>query len=138
MDSEPYLALKTAMMPRDTNKYGTIFGGVPLSYIDLAAGIGAHHFVRSKGWPEHALVTVAMDRIEFKQAVFVGDTVSFWTNVERIGNTSITLLVSVETERNLETIQVTQASATFVAISESGAHRSAVPLRGSASEDMGG
>ncbi|MEO2035818.1 MAG: hotdog domain-containing protein [Planctomycetaceae bacterium] len=138
MDSEPYLALKTAMMPRDTNKYGTIFGGVLLSYIDLAAGIGAHHFVRSKGWPEHALVTVAMDRIEFKQAVFVGDTVSFWTNVERIGNTSITLLVSVETERNLETIQVTQASATFVAISESGAHRSAVPLRGSASEDMGG
>jgi acyl-CoA thioesterase YciA len=138
MESEPYLALKTAMMPRDTNKYGTIFGGVLLSYIDLAAGIGAQHFIRSKGWPEQALVTVAMDRIEFKQAVVVGDTVSFWTSVERIGKTSITLHISVETERNRETIQVTQASATFVAIHESGSERSAVPLRGTASEAQPG
>ena len=126
------------MMPRDTNKYGTIFGGVLLSYIDLAAGIGAHHFIRFSGWPEHVLVTVAMDRIEFKQPVFVGDTVSFWTNVERVGNTSITLCVSVETERNRETIQVTQASATFVAISESDSERSAVPLRGAGTESQTG
>ena len=134
MLSEPYLALKAAMMPRDTNQYGTIFGGVLLSYIDLAAGIGARHFVEASGWPEHALVTVAMDRIEFKQAVFVGDTVSFWTKVERVGKTSITLHVSVETERNQETIQVTQASATFVAISELGSRRSAVPLCGVSTE----
>ena len=105
-----------------------------LSYIDLAAGIGADHFIRSNDWPEHTLVTVAMDRIEFRQAVFVGDTVSFWTTVERVGNTSITLHVSVETERDRESIQVTQASATFVAISESGSERSAVPLRGSTAE----
>ena len=65
MESEPYLALKTAMMPRDTNKHGTIFGGVLLSYIDLAAGIGAQHLIRSKGWPGQALVTVAVDRTEF-------------------------------------------------------------------------
>lgn len=138
MESEPYLALKTAMMPRDTNKYGTIFGGVLLSYIDLAAGIGAQHFIRSQGWPEHALVTVAMDQIEFRQAVFVGDTVSFWTSVKRIGHTSITLSISVETERNRETIQVTQASATFVAILEAGSERSAVPLRGPTSEAQSG
>ncbi len=134
MESEPYLALKTAMMPRDTNKFGTIFGGVLLSYIDLAAGIGAQHFVQSQGWPEHALVTVAMDRIEFKEAVVVGDTVSFWTSVERVGNTSITLHISVETDRNRETIQVTQASATFVAIQESGGKRSPIPLRGTTTD----
>jgi len=126
---EPYLALKTAMMPRDTNKHGTIFGGVLLSYIDLAAGIGAHHYLRAQGLPEKPIVTVAMDRIVFKEAVLVGDTVSFWTTVERVGTSSITLHVSVETECQEKTIQVTQASATFVAIADSGDGRSAVPLR---------
>lgn len=130
METEPYLALKTAMMPRDTNKHGTIFGGVLLSYIDLAAGIGAQHYLRLQGWPEHPLVTVAMDRIEFRQAVLVGDTVSFWTTVERVGNTSITLHVSVETEQDGKMIQVTQASATFVAISGDGGERNSVPIRG--------
>jgi len=130
VDTEPYLALKAAMMPRDTNKHGTIFGGVLLSHIDLAGGIGARHFIQSNGWPDHALVTVAMDRIEFKEPVFVGDTVSFWTTVERVGNSSITMHVSVETDRDRKTIQVTQATATFVAIAERRGERCAVPLRG--------
>jgi len=70
MESEPHLRFKTAMMPSDTkpsdtNKCGTIFGGVLLSCRDLAAGIGAQHLIRSKGWPDQALVTVAVDRTEF-------------------------------------------------------------------------
>ena len=85
-----HLALKVSMMPRDTNPHGTIFGGVILSYIDQAGHVGAHHQIRCAGWPERQLVTVALDRVEFHQPVFVGDVVSFWARVLRIGRTSIT------------------------------------------------
>ena len=125
-----YLALKSAMMPRDTNQYGTIFGGVLLSHIDLAAGIGARHIVESNGWPKRALVTVAMDRVEFKRPVFVGDTVSFWTSIIRIGTTSISIHVSVEADRDDGTIQLTEADVTFVAVEIHGGDRSPAPIRG--------
>lgn len=115
-ESEPHLALKTAMMPRDTNKYGTIFGGVLLSYIDLAGGIGADHVIQSKGWPSRTLVTVAMERIEFKQPVLVGDTVSFWTTITRIGTTSITVHVTVQSERGGKRLDVTEATCIYVAV----------------------
>lgn len=124
-----YLALKAAMMPRDTNQYGTIFGGVLLSYIDLAAGIGARHVLETNGWPDRPLVTVAMDRVEFKSPVLVGDTVSFWTSVVRIGNTSITMQIVVETDRGSGTIGLTRAEATFVAVEGEGADRRPVAIR---------
>ena len=57
-----YLALKAVMMPKDTNPWGTVFGGVTLSYIDQAAYVGAMHEIRCQGWPEQPLVTVAMNR----------------------------------------------------------------------------
>ncbi|MBT4500455.1 MAG: acyl-CoA thioesterase, partial [Gemmatimonadetes bacterium] len=63
--AERYLALKVAMMPRDTNPHGTIFGGVILSYIDQAGHVGAHHQIRCAGWPDPLLVTVAMASVEF-------------------------------------------------------------------------
>ena len=88
-EEERYLAVKVAMMPRDTNPYGTIFGGVLLSYIDQAGAIGARHEIQQRGFPAQSLVTVALDRVEFHEPVFVGDTVSFWTEVRRIGTTSI-------------------------------------------------
>ncbi len=129
LPTERYLALKAAMMPRDTNKHGTIFGGVLLSHIDLAANIGAHAAINAEGWPSHPMVTVAMDRIEFKEPVLVGDTVSLWTQVTRLGTTSITVHVHVEVERNGQLIPVTEAEVTYVAVKWDGIKRCPVPIR---------
>lgn len=128
-DADRYLALKVVMMPRDTNPLGTIFGGVLLSYIDQAGAVGARHVVRANGWPDCAPVTVAMNAVEFQQAVFVGDTVSFWTNVLRIGTTSITMHVAVEAERQGQPVPLTQADVTYVAVDLFGDRRP-VPIRG--------
>ncbi|MBW3599279.1 MAG: acyl-CoA thioesterase [Planctomycetes bacterium] len=125
-----YLALKALMMPRETNAYGTIFGGVLLSYIDQAGAVGAHHAVACAGWPQQPLVTVAMNRVEFHQPVYVGDLLSFWTEPGRVGTTSITIHVIVEAEREGKTIKVTEADVTFVAIEMEGESRRPVPVRG--------
>jgi len=125
---QPYLAVKVIMMPRDTNPYGTIFGGVVLSYIDQAGAIGARHEIQRRGYVAPSLVTVAMDRVEFHQPVYVGDTVSFWTEVERIGTTSITMRVRVETERDRQSLLLTQAEVTYVAVEQSGDARTPVPI----------
>ena len=111
-----YLALKSAMLPKDTNQYGTIFGGVLLSYIDQAGGVGADHEIRGQGWPATALVTVAMNKVEFHEPVFVGDVVSFYTEVLRLGTTSITVHVSVETDRGAGVVRLTEADVTYVAV----------------------
>ncbi len=110
-------AIRVVMMPRDTNALGTIFGGVILSQIDMAAAVEALRHHRGK------LVTVAMDKIEFKQPVFVGDAVSFFTEKVRIGRTSITIRVEVWSERRLsggENVFVTEAQVTLVAIDAKG------------------
>lgn len=130
LPTQRYLALKAAMMPRDTNQHGTIFGGVLLSYIDQAASIGARSVIQDQGWPDQPMVTVAMDRIEFKEPVLVGDTVSFWTTVTRIGRTSITAHVQVEVERSRKTIQVTEAEVTYVTVEVINGKRCPVPIRG--------
>jgi acyl-CoA thioesterase YciA len=114
--SQPHLAVKVVMMPRDTNHVGTIFGGVLLSYIDQAGGVGARYEIRQAGWGDAALVTVAMTSVEFHQPVFVGDVVSFWTRVTRIGASSITVHVSVEAEREGSAVRLTEAEVTYVAI----------------------
>src|SRR5262245_17359797 len=79
LPTAPYLALKAAMMPCDTNHVGTVFGGVLLSYIDQAGAVGAIYEIGRQGWPQQPLVTVALNTVEFHQPVFVGDVVSFWT-----------------------------------------------------------
>ncbi len=130
-DDDAYLALKAVMMPRDTNRHGTIFGGVLLSYIDQAGAVGAEHAVRARGWPRPTLVTVAMDQVEFHEPVFMGDTVSFLTRVQRIGRTSITMHVSVVSERDDSTMQLTEASVTYVAVADvAEGRRTPVPLAG--------
>lgn len=126
----PYLALKAAMMPRDTNLHGTIFGGVLLSYIDQAGAVGAHHEARKNGWPERALVTVGMERVEFHQPVLVGDVVSFWTRLVRVGRTSITMHVTVDAEQKGQLVKLTEASVTYVAVDLKAAERHPVPIRG--------
>jgi acyl-CoA thioesterase YciA len=113
--SQPYLAVKVVMMPRDTNHVGTIFGGVLLSHIDLAGGVGARNELRQAGAGEQVLVTVAMKAVEFHQPVFVGDVVSFWTRVMRVGTTSITVHVAVEAEREGAVVRLTEAEVTYVA-----------------------
>lgn len=116
-------------MPRDTNPYGTIFGGVILSYLDQAGAIGAAHVLRQRGFPKRLLVTVGMKSIEFHRPVWVGDIVSFYTEVVRIGRTSITMHVSVETERDENTVQLTEAEVTYVAVEGSPQAQRTVPLR---------
>src|SRR5579871_4219040 len=98
--SDSYLAIQVVMMPRDTNPHGTIFGGVILSYIDQAGAIGARHEIVKAGGPLPLLVTVAMNRVEFKQPVLVGDVVRFMTRLVRMGRTSITVQVTVQAERD--------------------------------------
>jgi acyl-CoA thioesterase YciA len=116
LPTQRYLALKAVMMPRDTNPHGTIFGGVILSYLDQAGAVGARHEMRLAGWPDRKIVTVAMKSVEFHKPVFVGDIVSFWTQVLRVGETSITMRVSVEAERDGKVQKLTQAEVTYVAV----------------------
>ena len=128
--SERYLATKVVMMPRDTNPHGSIFGGVILSYLDQAGAVGARHEIQRKGFPPQLLVTVAMEGVEFHEPVVVGDTLSFWTELRRIGTTSITMHVTVEAERNGQPRRVTQAVVTYVAVQLQGDVRRPVPIRG--------
>ena len=129
--NEPYTAIQVVMMPRDTNPYGTIFGGVILSYIDVAGSVGARHAVARWGGKELAFVTVAINRVEFKQPVLVGDIVRFQTSVVRIGTTSITMKIQVFAERGAEQLAVTEAEAVYVAVDPTlpPGQRRPVPLR---------
>jgi acyl-CoA thioesterase YciA len=126
--SEPYLAIQVLMMPNQVNPQGTIFGGVILSYIDQAGAIGGRHEVIQAGGPPPFLVTVAMNRVEFKRPVFVGDVVRFRTRLVQMGRTSITVQVSVEAERGHQVVRVTEAEVVYVSIDLSSADRRPVPL----------
>jgi acyl-CoA thioesterase YciA len=109
-------AIRITMMPRDTNAHGTIFGGVILSYIDVAGGIEA---VRHTG--HDRFVTVAMKEVIFYQPVFVGDLVSFYATTTRLGSTSISIKVIVEAERfgsHGQSVRVTEAEVVYVAINQ--------------------
>jgi len=110
-------AIRRIMMPRDTNAFGTIFGGVILSEIDLAAAVQAHQHHSGK------LVTVAMDEIVFRAPVFVGDCVSFFTETLRTGTTSVTVRVDVWASRRFsrgDDVHVTEAQVTMVAVDDRG------------------
>ena len=71
--------------------------------------------IEIQGFPTQSLVTVAVEDVEFRKPVFVGDTLSFWTRVRRIGETSITMHVTVDTERDGQSRLLTQADVTYVA-----------------------
>src|SRR5687768_14742693 len=107
-------AIRITLLPRDTNSAGTIFGGVILSYIDMAGAIEAHRHTHMDRF-----VTVAMREVIFHKPVFVGDLVSFYAETLRIGTTSITVRVIVETERigsTAEQVRVTEAEVVYVAV----------------------
>jgi acyl-CoA thioesterase YciA len=112
-DSE--LAIRVMAMPADTNASGDIFGGWLMSQVDIAGSIIARR--RANG----RIVTVAVDSFQFHQPVFVGDLVSCYARIIRVGRTSITVNVRAYAERQgatHETIQVTEADLTYVAVDE--------------------
>jgi acyl-CoA thioesterase YciA len=126
--NDPYLAIQVVMMPRDTNPHGTIFGGVLLSYLDQAGAVGARREVMMAGGAQPFLVLVAMNRVEFKKPVHVGDVVRFLTRLVKIGRTSITMQVRVEAERGKEVLHVTEAEVVYVGIDPSTPQRRPKPL----------
>lgn len=113
---ERRLALRLVTLPRDTNQYGTVFGGVILSAIDQAG------FVEARRHGAHRWVTVAMDKVVFKQPVHLGDVVSLYGRTVRTGRTSVTVLVEVEAERYLNgaVVPVTEATLTMVSVDAEG------------------
>src|SRR5438874_2467862 len=97
MTDQPYVALQTVMMPADLNPQGTIFGGVILSHIDMAGHTGARHHVIAAGGAVPVLVTVALNRVEFKHPVLVGDIIRCLVSVVKFGRTSSTSPASAAT-----------------------------------------
>ncbi len=120
--------MRVSLLPRDTNPHGTIFGGVILSHIDQAGAIEAfRHGARR-------VVTVAMDKVVFHAPVYVGDLVSFYGELVRIGRTSIAVRVEVEAEpptRTSPARRVTEAVITYVNVDHAGVP-SPIPRAGDA------
>jgi acyl-CoA thioesterase YciA len=108
--------LRIVPMPADTNAHGTIFGGWVMAQVDVAGSIPA--WERAQG----PVVTVAVNSFVFKEAVYVGDLVSFYARVLKVGRTSITVDVEVFSQRNRngsrEAVKVTEAQLTYVAVDE--------------------
>jgi len=118
MDRHPdaNLALRVVPMPRDTNPYGTVFGGVILSYIDQAG------FVEARRHGLHRWVTASIERVDFKAPVNLGDVVSLYARTTRTGTTSVSVEIHVEAERaeTRELCLVTDASMTLVSVGPEG------------------
>ncbi len=123
MSGETVPAIKVLLLPKDTNAYGTIFGGVILSNIDLASAVAARKVAPRR------YVTKAMREVVFLQPVFLGDVVNFFTEIVRVGRTSVTVRVSVEVERwgagRGERVKVTEAEVVLVAVDQ---HGNATPV----------
>ena len=112
-DKEP--VLRVVPMPADVNQHGDIFGGWIMAQVDIAGGVMAARHARGR------VATVAVNSFTFKQPVFVGDLVTFYAEVTRVGKTSITVDVEVYAQRNpkdLITVRVTEAVLTYVAVGD--------------------
>ncbi|MCC7327958.1 MAG: acyl-CoA thioesterase [Burkholderiales bacterium] len=110
-DKEPML--RVVPMPHDTNQHGDIFGGWIMAQVDVAGGVVAARHARGR------VATVAVNSFTFKEPVLVGDLVSFYAEILRIGKTSITVEVEVYAQRNPKdrvTVRVTEACLTYVAV----------------------
>ena len=113
-------ALRVVPMPADVNQNGDIFGGWIMAQVDLAGSVLPVRIAKGR------VTTVAVNQFVFKQPVSIGDLLSFYATVERIGNTSITVHVEVYAERNpadVQVVKVTEANLTYVAIDAGGKPR---------------
>ncbi len=109
------VTLRVAPMPADANQSGDIFGGWIMAQVDIAGSIPAMRLARGR------VATVAVNSFVFKQPVFVGDLVSFYAEVVRVGRTSITVYVEVYAQHKPEreeVVKVTEATLTYVAVDE--------------------
>ena len=116
--------LRVVPMPADVNQHGDIFGGWIMSQVDITGGILAARRARGR------VATVAVNSFTFKEPVSVGDLVTFYGDVARVGRTSVTIDVEVFAQRNpddLVTVKVTEASLTYVAVGEDGRPRPLPP-----------
>jgi len=116
--------LRVVPMPADANQHGDIFGGWIMSQVDIAGGVMAARRARGR------VATVAVNAFTFKQPVLIGDVVSFYADIVRVGNTSITVNVEVYAQRNpsdIETVKVTEATLTYVATGSDRKPRSVPP-----------
>jgi acyl-CoA thioesterase YciA len=112
--------LRVVPMPSDANVNGDIFGGWVMSQVDIAGSIPAYEVAKGR------LATVAVNSLQFKQPIFVGDVVSFYAEVTKIGRTSISVHVEVYSQRRYPSqgaFKVTEADLTYVAIDEKGEKR---------------
>ena len=111
---EGMLALQTLAMPKDTNASGDIFGGWIMSQVDIAGSIPAALLAKGR------IVTIAVNTFLFKQPVYIGDLVSFYASISKVGKTSITVDVEVYAQRRSlgETVKVTDATLTYVAVDD--------------------
>jgi len=117
--------LRVMPMPSDANVHGDVFGGWIMSQVDIAGAIPAAR--RANG----RVATIAVNSFLFKQPVFVGDLLSFYAQIVKVGNTSITIEVEVYAERNrlqASTVKVTEATLTYVATGEDRKPRQIPPL----------
>ena len=104
--------LRVLPMPADANHHGDIFGGWIMAQVDIAGGVLAARHARGR------VATVAVNSFQFKQPVLIGDLLSFYAEIVRVGNTSITVDVEVYAQRNpeeIEIVKVTEATLTYVA-----------------------
>jgi len=105
--------LRVVPMPADVNQHGDIFGGWIMAQVDIAGGVLAARRARGR------VATVAVNSFVFKQPVLVGDVVSFFAHITRVGRTSVTVDVEVYAQRNPDretVVKVTEASLTYVAV----------------------
>ncbi|HUY03646.1 MAG TPA: acyl-CoA thioesterase [Rhodocyclaceae bacterium] len=112
--------LRVVPMPADVNAAGDIFGGWVMSQVDLAGGFAAMKRARGR------IATVAVNAFQFKQPISVGDVVSFYAEVIRVGRTSLTIDVQVYAERHPAdpvVVKVTEATLTYVATNDDGTKR---------------
>ncbi len=119
--------LRVMPMPSDANVYGDVFGGWIMAQVDIAGSLPAIR--RANG----RVATIAVNSFLFKQPVFVGDLLSFYAEIVKVGNTSITVNVEVYAERNrlqAETVKVTEATLTYVATGPDRKPRQVPPLVG--------
>ena len=117
--------LRVVPMPADANQHGDIFGGWIMSQVDVAGGVLAARHERGR------VATIAVNAFQFKQPVFIGDVLSFYADVVRVGNTSITVYVEVYAQSNptdIETVKVTEATLTYVATGPDRRPRPVPPL----------
>lgn len=112
---EQAATLRVIAMPSDANSAGDVFGGWLMAHVDMAGSILAHQIADGR------VATIAINSFVIQQPIFIGDVVSFFTSLDKIGNTSITLDIEVYAERDHsrhECVKITEANLTYVAVDE--------------------